>query len=83
MNSPILSNITKTLTGLKSIASKTLESSKTLGKIVEDNIIKKKRTISRSSILARRREEAAKRRIEKTCLKLTGVRGVVRKLKMQ
>ena len=71
MNSPILSNITKTLTGLKSIASKTLESSKTLAKIVEDNnIIKKKRTISRSSILARRRAEATKGKIEKTCLKL-------------
>ena len=81
MNSPILSNITKTLTGLKSIASKTLESSKTLGKIVEDNIIKKKRTISRSSILARRRAEATKRKDREDLLEASGVRGVVRKTK--
>ena len=81
MNSPILSNITKTLTGLKSIASKTLESSKTLGKIVEDNIIKKKRTISRSSILARRRAEAIKRKDREDLLEASGVRGVVRKTK--
>ena len=81
MNSPILSNITKTLTGLKSIASKTLESSKTLGKIVEDNIIKKKRTISRSSILARRRAEATKRKDREDLLEASGVRGVVRQTK--
>ena len=81
MNSPILSNITKTLTGLKSIASKTLESSKTLGKIVEDNIIKKKRTISRSSILARRRAEAIKRKDREDLLEASGVRGVVRQTK--
>ena len=81
MNSPILSNITKTLTGLKSIASKTLESSKTLGKIVEDNIIKKKRTISRSSILARRRAEATKRKDREDLLEASGIRGVVRKTK--
>ena len=81
MNSPILSNITKTLTGLKSIASKTLESSKTLGKIVEDNIIKKKRTISRSSILARRRAEATKRKDREDLLEASGIRGVVRQTK--
>ena len=81
MNSPILSNITKTLTGLKSIASKTLESSKTLGKIVENNIVNKKRTISRSSILARRRAEATKRKDREDLLEASGVRGVVRKTK--
>ena len=81
MNSPILSNITKTLTGLKSIASKTLESSKTLGKIVEDNIIKKKRTISRSSILARRRAEATKRKDTEDLLEASGIRGAVRQTK--
>ena len=81
MNSPILSNITKTLTGLKSIASKTLKSSKTLGKIVEDNIIKKKRTISRSSILARRRAEATKRKDTEDLLEASGIRGAVRQTK--
>ena len=48
---------------------------------MEDNIIKKKRTISRSSILARRRAEATKRKDREDLLESSGIRGAVRQTK--